>query len=712
MDTEGAARASTTAHEPRREQGTSEGVAGRAARAAGEGAIVPLLLDFETTSKADLRTVGGRLYAEHPTTRPLVCVMHDTESGATGAWFPEDGPVALDGDCGAHNWDGFDRHIAARLGWGDFPHAVDTSVLARRAGLPGALDALGSRWLGRAKDKVASRFTVGLSKYADIADAPPPSPPPVEGEDKKARARARTKELKAWRTRPSAERRAHVLEIVTRYCASDVEIMAQGWPRLAPFLTDGVFGSWEADVLAAHRAVNDRGIAFDSDLARRLLDADTKNAERVSEIAAKACGWNTDQVRTVVGSPVQLADMLGTPDAKADTIEAFLQGGTFEHAEWQIRLCEARQAVASIVRGKLEAGLARVSPDGRIRDGHKYYGAHTGRDSHKGLQMGNMTRPPNTMPTHGGKLPEKYADWGDDEISRLVDLCFAGEGLAGEEIEVLLRACLLPSLGGSLAVCDFSSVEARWIAWTAGDAQALDVFRSGKIPYKVAAATIFGIAYDDVVKGSDEYDIGKKAELSCSYGMGAKKFEFKYQPSRVGVDAADIVKGWRELHAPIVKYWHVLEDAFVDAVRGTARSVWPYEFVPGDDGSSVAIFLPSGRPIVYNQTGLSREVGFNGRTKFAPYYVGTKGHREHLYGGKIAENVTQAGCRDLMMAGLVQAERDGLAPVLRVHDEIVCDVPRGEEGYRELKDIMLTLPEWAEGFPVGAAGHWGKRYRK
>jgi DNA polymerase len=115
---------------------------------------------------------------------------------------------------------------------------------------------------------------------------------------------------------------------------------------------------------------------------------------------------------------------------------------------------------------------------------------------------------------------------------------------------------------------------------------------------------------------------------------------------------------------------------------------------------------------VYNATGLSREIGFSGRTHFAPYYIGTKSGREHLYGGKIAENVIQAMCRDLMADAFVRAERAGLCPVLTVHDEIVADVPRGREGYAELKQIMLTLPEWAAGFPVGAAGHWGKRYRK
>ncbi len=661
-----------------------------------------LLLDFESTSKADLRAVGGRLYAQHPTTQALVCVMHDTESGATGAWFPGDGPVALPADVGAHNWDGFDRHIAARLGWGDVRDGVDTAVLARRAGLPGALDALGVR-MGHAKDKIASRFTVSLSRYDDIADAPPPAPPAADDADKKARARERTRALKEWRARPVDERRRHVLEIVTRYCASDVAIMVEGWPMLRPFLEDGVFAGWEGDVLQVDRIVNDRGIAFDSDLARRLLAADALGTEKAIEVAAKACGWGVDETRKIVSAPGQLAAVLGTADATAETVAAISKAGSFEHEEWKIRLCEARQALATIARGKLEAGLARVSADGRLRDSHRYYGAHTGRWSGRGMQLQNLPRPDN-----------RFEKWGDAEIAQYC----AGAPVDGipwgdpDGIMVALRACLTASPGNELAVCDFSGVEARALAWVAGDAAALDVFRSGKDPYKAAASVIFGIPADTIEKNSKERDIGKKAELACGYGMGAPKFEARYEPSRVGVDAAEIVAGWRKLHAPIVAYWRRLEDAFVAAVRGTESREEPFAFVPGSDGQGVAIILPSGRPIVYNATGLEREIGFNGGARLSAYYVGTKSGREHLYGGKIAENVIQAMCRDLMADALVRAERAGLAPVLHVHDELVCQVPRGREGYAALHEIMTTLPEWAESFPVGAAGHWGFRYRK
>jgi DNA polymerase len=177
----------------------------------------------------------------------------------------------------------------------------------------------------------------------------------------------------------------------------------------------------------------------------------------------------------------------------------------------------------------------------------------------------------------------------------------------------------------------------------------------------------------------------------------------------MGVDPQRVVDGWRELHAPIVRFWRAVDDAFKGAVRGETSRVDRFEFVPSSDGNNVAIFLPSGRPIVYNGGGLER-----GEHGPSAYYVGAYGTREHIYGGKITENVIQAMCRDLLADALVRAEEAGLCPVLHVHDEIVCDVPAqaGAEALAELERIMLDVPEWAEGFPVGASCHYGERYRK
>jgi len=573
-------------------------------------------------------------------------------------------PFSPGAELAAHNARGFDGFAAARLGWPDIE--IDTSELARRAGLPGALDALGTRWLGIPKDKVASAFTKSLSR---------PS-----------RAKARLGQL--------PELTPEVLDRVVAYCGSDVEIMAHGWPLLE---------SWqqlEPDVLRVDRAVNDRGIAFDSQLAARLLECDGRLAESALSEAAWDLGMTPDQVEEIARSPLQFTAFTGAPNAQKETVEDLA-----ENEVGEVRaMARARQALASIARGKLEAGLARVSPDGRLRDSMRYYGAHTGRWSHRGLQPGNMPRPAG-----------RFDGWGDAEICRLADRVIAGKHWAdAEEIDLLLRACFTASPGNELVVCDFSGVEARALAWCANDTAALEVFASGVSPYKVMGATIFGCSPDEISKGEERYSIGKIAELACGYGMGPPKFEWTANKAgsdlgAIGVDAAEVVYAWRDLHAPIVRFWRALEYTFRDAVRGEAGSLDCFKLVPSNDGRDVAIFLPSGRPIVYSNTRLGSDE--QGRPRLA--FTGTKGP-EHTYGGKLTENAIQALCRDLMADALVRAEDAGLCPVLHVHDEIVCDVPASAaaEAYEYLHAIMTDLPAWAEGFPIGAAGHTGMRYRK
>jgi hypothetical protein len=459
-----------------------------------------VLLDFETRSRCDLKAHGGRLYAEHPSTEAICAVLYDTESGDVMSWqLGEPCPVDPDTELGAHNASGFDRFIAARV-WGpEFGHAswIDTSELARRAGLPGALDALGKRWLGLEKDKEASRFTKNLSTPRRPSGKKNPDAIPPE----------------VWKTFSDAAKRARgvqpaltpdVRRKVIAYCASDVEIIATGWDRLEPFRADGVFGGWEAEVLRVDRIINDRGVAFDSDLARALLEADARNAEAAVLAAATAWGESPSDTRACAQSPAQFTAVLGIADAQKQTVEALLRDPSTD--EPTRLLCVARQALASIAKGKLEAGLSHVSGDGQLRDNQRYYGAHTGRWSGRGMQLQNFPRP-----------EDAYEKFGDDDIERLVDRAMAGERLVNGEIMVALRACLLGS-----AVCDFAGVEARATAWVAGDRAALDVFRAfdsgtGPDPYIVAAARgIFNIPCEQVTK--DQRTSGKMAELSCFAG--------------------------------------------------------------------------------------------------------------------------------------------------------------------------------------------------
>jgi hypothetical protein len=304
---------------------------------------VTILLDFETRSRADLKAIGGRNYAAHESTEVLCCVLHDTDSGEWATWTPGD-PVPFDGRpqaLAAHNAVGFDMHVYRRLGWPEPVEPwIDTSELARRAGLPGALDALGVRWLQRPKDKEGSRFTLSLSR---------PS-----------RAKARLGQL--------PELTPETMARVTTYCRSDVEIMAHGWPMLEPWAD---MGELENATLALDRAMNERGIGFDVQLAARLLECDAHLADAVLEASAREARMTAEEVATIARSPKQFTEFTGAPDAQAETVEKLVD----EPGEVGA-IARARQALASIVKGKLEAGLARVSPDGRLRDSMRYYGAH------------------------------------------------------------------------------------------------------------------------------------------------------------------------------------------------------------------------------------------------------------------------------------------------------------------------------------------------
>jgi DNA polymerase len=674
---------------------------------------VAVLLDFESRSRCDLKARGGRNYWEDSTTRAISCVSLDTDTGDVGLWLPGEPPPSWTRDphtmWAAHNASGFDRFAMVALGWttlGD--DYIDTSEAARIAGKRGALDALSE---DADKDTIGSAITKSLSRTQVIGNSRNKKKGTVKlgvPQDLRPAFRVYHRALKLaiaaggeleWPDIPD-----EIINRVIPYNASDVEVMAHEWPVLESWL------QLEPEVRWADRRVNDRGVGFDSQLARRLLEEDARNAAIVCERAARELGgaWTAENVRDVANSPKMFCAYTGSIDAKKETIEDILVQAAFGRAPKIARvLAEVRQAVASIARGKLEAGLARVSPDGRLRDSHRYYGAHTGRWSGRGMQLQNMPRP-----------EKRFEDFTDDDICRLADAVLAGRHADQGEIDLLLRACLIARPGHTFVDFDFSGVESRGTAWVAGDTGALGVFASGRDPYKVMAATIFGCRYEDI--GKDERrQIGKIAELACGYGMGAEKFEWtankalaaerKGSLDSIGVDAADVVHAWRDLHHPIRDFWYELERAFSAAVQGVEAECSVFRCMPSDDGKDVAIFLPSGRPIVYHDTKASR--GERGRVQLS--YLGDRG-RTHIYGGKLTENVIQALCRDLMAEALVKAERAGLDPVLHEHDAIETEVPiqAEAEGREYLKAIMLDLPDWAEGFPIDATGHTGKRHRK
>lgn len=346
-----------------------------------------IFADTEARSRCDLKKTGGRLYAHHPTTEVLCVVLcYERETGDEWVtWMAGDPapdlPPVFDLVC--HNGVGFDRHIWDRLGWQPPRRVIDTAELARVAGYPEAsLDWLGSNLCAQPKDLEGSKITLALSRVSrakkTFGQLPPVTP--------------------------------EILARVVQYCRRDVELMVRLYrEHLSQWLDSDVEG-----LEAADRAVIDRGICFDRELAEMLLDAD----ECLRDAALEAAGVEA----TAELSPAQLKNtLLGLgvtiDDCTADTIQGVLDecadhmrgvfglpGAALDdllagamrrkmRLDPVVRaafLCTARQALSSIAAGKLRAGLLRCSNDGRLRDNTRYYGAHTGRWSGSGMQLQNM----------------------------------------------------------------------------------------------------------------------------------------------------------------------------------------------------------------------------------------------------------------------------------------------------------------------------------
>lgn len=670
----------------------------------------PVLLDFESRSRASLKTIGGRLYWEHASTEALLCCWHDLADGSSGTWVPgEPWPFAgTDRVLAAHNAKHFDAHGARRYGF-RAARWIDTSDLARRGGLPGKLEVLGDR-LGYPKDTDASRFVKGLST---VRRPPTPKPAPkgwakMTDAERYAlgtpwisaadwRDELTDEERRAWGVQ--TELTEDVLARVEAYCQRDVEVMVRAWPDLADFL------DVDADVGDLDGTINDRGVPMDRALLERIVALEDERFERVLDAESKRAQLSVEDMRAIATRPAWIAELLGLPSADKVALAPFV-----DHP-----VVRVRQAAASIIRGKAIAGLARTSADDRMRDALQYHAAHTGRWGGRGFQPHNLNKAKG-KDADGGE----YEDYEDDDVCRLCESALIGANVDAAAMPILLRGAIAAPPGKRLIVNDFSGVEARATGWAAGDEATLDVFCTGADPYKAAAVDIYGVEYDDVTKAQRQ--IGKVAVLALGYqgGVGA----FSKMASGYGIDVSEldvqlIVDAWRAAHRPTVSLWYACQRAFVAACTdGRTTHVGPFEFCPGTDGS-VAVFLPSGRPLVYRDAEAHQSTSYDsGRPRWSCTHYGQIKSglwgTVHTYGGKLVENLIQALCRDLMAHAMLACEAAGLPVVLTVHDEIISEVAEREaaDAYAEHRRIMSTPPAWARDFPLTADGFFGRRYRK
>jgi DNA polymerase len=310
-------------------------------------------------------------------------------------------------------------------------------------------------------------------------------------------------------------------------------------------------------------------------------------------------------------------------------------------------------------------------------------------------------------------------------------------GPSMDAITDCIRGMLIAGEGNELVACDFSAIEARGLAWLAGQESVLNIFRThGKI-YEHAAAEIYHVSLNEVTK--DQRQRGKVAILALGYQSGVGGFQAMARAYNVKItdeEADDIKKAWRAANQKIVQYWRDLEDAILGAMRSGGVH---YAGAAGRQvkfrkaGSFLWALLPSGRALCYPYSELRMVMTPWGEEKEQLTFMtvvdqtqkkkakvlpdpNSRGRwqRVSTYGGSLAENMTQAIARDLLADAMRFIEAEGIFVVFHVHDEAVAEVQasRAEWALERMTAIMSETPAWAKGLPLAAEGFYAKRYRK
>jgi DNA polymerase len=651
-----------------------------------------LHLDVETRSAVNLKRDGPWVYARHPST-DLWCACWAIGDGAIQTWRPGDPPptelvehVAAGDPLVAHNAMSFERVIwrhvlAARYGWPEptLEQWHCTGALAAAMSLPRSLDdAARALGLPAQKDMVGHRLMLQMAR-----------PRLVEPDGSMI-----------WWDVPDKVGR------LIAYCQQDVEVERALLQRLRP-LSDA-----EREVFLLDARTNERGVAVDRDLVGA---AEALVTETQAQLDA--------EMRRLTGGVVEAATQSGrlltwlrARGVEADSVDkpavAELLGTNLP--DDVRRVLEVRAEAARNSTAKLKAFRARTCGDGRLRDNLLYHGAGTGRWSGKGVQLQNLPRASIVVDTEAAitAIRQREEPWWID--------AFYGPPLG--VVSDCLRGMLIASPGLELIAADFAAIEARVLAWLAGQRDLIRLFAMGGDAYCHMAAEIYGRSADAIAKGSVERQLGKQAVLGCGYGLGAPKFRTTCAKAGIQIDEAlaeRVVQTYRTTNGRIVALWRELERAALRAVEqpGLIVSASAGRVRFRIKGDFLWLILPSGRPLAYAKPRIEDRETPWGELRPQVTYLGVNSitrawERQSAYGGKWTENVVQAVARDLLAAAMLRLEKAGYPIVLTVHDEIVAEVPAGSGSVEEFEAIMCQLPDWATGCPVAAEGWRGLRYRK
>lgn len=494
-------------------------------------------------------------------------------------------------------------------------------------------------------------------------------------------------------------------ELFKTYCMQDVVTERAILTRLDPFpVPEAEEILWQKDVL-----MNAYGVRADTQMIQGALAIDAESNDRLTAEAAEITGLSNPNSTTQLLPWLQ--EHIGKPIANLQkaTVADLLNEEISDDAR---RVLEIRQQLGKISVKKYATMQTAQCSDGRIRGLMQFYGANrTGRWAGRLVQMQNLPR--NYLSTLDGA--RELVKAGNYEAIKMI------YDNVPDTLSQLIRTTFIPSEGRKFVVADFSAIEARVIAWLAGETWANEVFAThGKI-YEATASQMFHVPVEKIVKGQPEYALrqkGKVATLALGYQGGTSALE-SMGALKMGLspdELPDIVQRWRQANPHIVQLWRDLGGAALHTVK-TAQINHCHGLNLALEGDLIfghtffTIKLPSGRKLYYPEPFLS-ENRF-GREALHYYGIGQnkKWGVESTYGGKLTENVVQAIARDCLAETLRRIDAEGLQVVFHVHDEVIIDAPMNVT-VEQICDLMAEPISWAPGLVLRGAGFEGSYYVK
>jgi DNA polymerase len=499
-------------------------------------------------------------------------------------------------------------------------------------------------------------------------------------------------------------------ERLGEYCRRDVEVERALHRRLRPL------SAQERELFLLDALINERGIALDLELVSAAEALVNRTATRLNA-----------ELRALTGGAVASTAHVGAlvrwlnDQDPVHTIESLDQTAIAEILKWTEedlpararRAVEIRAEAAKTSTAKLRAFAARACADGRMRDNLMYHGAATGRWAGRGAQLQNLPRPEIVKdPEAAIALIRERGE---------VD----GLGPPLTVVSEILRGVLVAADGHDLLAADYNAIEARALAWLAGERELLKQFAEGICPYRRMAGKAYKLPVeiaDALPKDSRERWLGKKVILGAGYQMGAKRFRAACGEEGVTISEAEaelIIGTYRAANPAIVALWYGLERAALQAVAqpGLLVTAAAGRVRFRVRGGFLWLQLPSGRLLTYSKPRIEERETPWGDMRPVVTFLGVdrysrKWERQQGYGGRWTENVVQAIARDLLAEAMLRLEAAGYRVVFTVHDETVAEVLEDFGSLEQFEELMAALPPWAAGCPVAASGWRGKRFRK